>query len=589
MVPILMFILVAIGAVAGLQAPAQPKTGVIEGHVMREGTTKPIEGALVTLLVPGGPSSLSPETLERQRIAGLAGGQSLEQVQASITSLLRNEGALAREPAFVLTDAAGKFTFKDVPAGRYSVRAEREGYVSTEINESYQTGAVKNISVAEEKTASCDLFLLPSGIISGQVRDPIGQPAVGVTVGVFRLIYSASGRHSFAGGRSVTTDDRGQYRIVNVAPGYLYVGVTPRNPTPGSREESWERTFYPGVIEAESAERISVVIGGENSGINIDLKPRGQTYKISGRATNNAAVPDPTTGVIDRTVNTFYLAARNPGYLDPAPNFGNLIPVNARPNGEFEIRGVRRGSYELSAYTIDPTNRRPLLSHVPVDVKDEDITALSLAISPGMTLSGEVQVRGGSSDAVRFSALQLSLQNELSLPIPTIAFPVEASGRFSVERIPESRYRLQVSGLPPNAYVVDVLQGGLSVFDSGFNVDARSGPMQVILSPEGQTVAGIVATSAGEVVSGATVVLVPPVGIRQNVSRFKTATSDESGRFTIRGVAPGQYTAYAWVSIYAYSWLDAKRLEKSASYGRTVTILPGGAVDLQLRAIPAGN
>ena len=387
----------------------------------------------------------------------------------------------------------------------------------------------------------------------------------------------------------MTTDDRGQYRIVNVAPGYLYVGVTPRSSTPGSQEESWERTFYPGVIEAENAERISVIIGGENSGINIDLKPRGQTYKISGRAINNAAVPDPTTGVLDRTVNNFYLAARNPGYLDPAPNFGNLIPVNSRPNGEFEIRGVRPGSYELSAYTIDPTNRRSLISHVPVDVKDEDISALSLAISPGVTLTGEVQVRGGPSDAVRLSSLQLSLQNELSLPIPTIAFPVEASGRFSAERIAESRYRLQVLGLPPNAYVVDVLQGGLSVFDSGFVVDSRSGTMQVILSPEGQTVTGIVATSAGEGVSGATVVLVPPMGVRQNVARFKTGTSDESGRFTIRGVAPGQYTAYAWASIYAYSWLDAKRLEKSVNSGRAVTISPGGAVDLQLRAISAGN
>jgi hypothetical protein len=136
---------------------------------------------------------------------------------------------------------------------------------------------------------------------------------------------------------------------------------------------------------------------------------------------------------------------------------------------------------------------------------------------------------------------------------------------------------------------VDILQGGLSVFDSGFVVDSRSGTMQVILSPEGQTVTGIVATSAGEGVSGATVVLVPPVGVRQNVARFKTGTSDESGRFTIRGVAPGQYTAYAWASIYAYSWLDAKRLEKSVNSGRAVTISPGGAVDLQLRAIPAGN
>jgi hypothetical protein len=584
----LMFLYAAMAIVLSPQTPTPIKTGTVEGRVMREGTNEPISGALVTLVAPGAPSAVSAETLERQRITSLVAGQSLEQVQAGMTSLLRAEGALSSEPAFVLTDAAGRFTFKDVPAGRYTLRAEREAFVSSEINETYQTGAVKNLAVEEGRTSSNEMFLVPSGIISGQVRDPLGQPAPGVTVGVFRLIYSSNGRKSFAAGRSVTTDDRGQYRIAYVAPGYLYVGVTPRT-APGSPEESWERPFYPGVVEPETAERIHVVIGGENSGINITLKPRGQTYKIRGRAINNLAVPNPTTGIIDRSVNMFFLSPVTRGLLAFPANYGNSIPVSSRPNGEFEIAGVRPGIYELSAYVVDST-RHTLLAHVPVEVRNEDVSGLSLAITAGAAFTGEVQIRGGAANAVPLQSLRLVLQTESSsLPVANIVVPVDAAGHFSDDRIPETRYRLQVTGLPADAYVADVLQGGLPVYDSGLDLDSRSGPIQVVVSPEGQTVTGTVATADGVPVRGATIVMAPPEASRQNTARFKTGTSDEQGRFVIRGVGPGQYTVYAWESIYPYSWLDEERLKKSANRGSTVSISSGGRTDLQLRAIPVGN
>ena len=82
----------------------------------------------------------------------------MEQVQASIVSLMRDGGA-SNEPAFALTDGSGKFTFKDVPVGRYTIRVERKNFVGPEINEAYTTGVVKNIAVEKDKTTSTEMFL----------------------------------------------------------------------------------------------------------------------------------------------------------------------------------------------------------------------------------------------------------------------------------------------------------------------------------------------------------------------------------------------------------------------------------------------
>jgi hypothetical protein len=46
--------------------------------------------------------------------------------------------------------------------------------------------------------------------------------------------------------------------------------------------------------------------------------------------------------------------------------------------------------------------------------------------------------------------------------------PVDASGTLSAHDIASARYAVQVSGLPENACVADVRQGGISVFNTGF-------------------------------------------------------------------------------------------------------------------------
>jgi hypothetical protein len=110
---------------------------------------------------------------------------------------------------------------------------------------------------------------------------------------------------------SKATDDRGEFRIFWVAPGEYYVGLIA---FPGP-EDPWARTYFPGVTDPTVATALVVKDGAEIAEINFTLQTvsSAPTFKISGRAINPLAVPNPTTGAIDRIVNSFILSPRETG------------------------------------------------------------------------------------------------------------------------------------------------------------------------------------------------------------------------------------------------------------------------------------
>src|SRR5207247_17689 len=84
------------------------------------------------------------------------------------------------------------------------------------------------------------------------------------------------------------------------------------------------------------------------------------TFKISGVVVNSAARPNPTTGAVDRSISSFVLSPRDPGVLDSLNpvQVTNALPTASRTNGEFELRNVRSGSYDLyplAPVVTDPT------------------------------------------------------------------------------------------------------------------------------------------------------------------------------------------------------------------------------------------
>jgi hypothetical protein len=141
--------------------------------------------------------------------------------------------------------------------------------------------------------------------------------------------------------------------------------------------------------------------------------------------------------------------------------------------------------------------------------------------------------------------------------------------------------------LPETAYVADVRQGGTTVFDSGFTLGNQPGTLiEVLVNSNGATIEGSVQTADKKPSANATVVLVPPASHRQNALLYKTVQTDENGRFSLKGVAPGEYTLYAWANVPNTAWMNSDFLAKYQNRGRAVVVSQGNRLEAQLELIP---
>ena len=164
---------------------------------------------------------------------------------------------------------------------------------------------------------------------------------------------------------------------------------------------------------------------------------------------------------------------------------------------------------------------------------------------------------------------------------------MNVSGDFSAPGIPSARYSLQFSGLPENAYVADIRQGAGSVFNAGFVVDRQPAvPLEIVVNANGGRVDGNVQTSDRKPAPGTTVVLIPPPGDRQNPMKYKSVEADDKGHFSLKGVAPGEYTLFAWESASPTAWMNADFIAKYQNRGRRVLLSQGTLTNVELDQIP---
>ena len=141
--------------------------------------------------------------------------------------------------------------------------------------------------------------------------------------------------------------------------------------------------------------------------------------------------------------------------------------------------------------------------------------------------------------------------------------------------------------MPPDAYVADVRSGNVSVYDSGFEVGSVSpAPIQVVVNSGAGAIQGVVRNGAGKPVAFASVTLAPEQNRRQNHALYADATSDSDGKFTIRGIAPGDYKLFAWEQTV---WLGARQnpafIAKHEEFGRPVKVAERATVAAEVNAI----
>lgn len=132
---------------------------------------------------------------------------------------------VTRGVAQALTDSEGRFVFSDVPAGSFTVYADKPGWIHQGIGSKRPGASSTLVTLADgERRTDLVLGLFRYAVISGHVVDEVGEPLVNVDVRAFLERYVAGHRRLIFTQR-VHGDDRGIYKFWNLVPGEYLIAV----------------------------------------------------------------------------------------------------------------------------------------------------------------------------------------------------------------------------------------------------------------------------------------------------------------------------------------------------------------------------
>src|SRR5262249_49110177 len=140
------------------------------------------------------------------------------------------------------TDRKGMAVFENLGSNRYTIRAQRDGYVPLAASASVQISPPQSIQ-------EISLSLSLGATISGRVRSSVGATVPNARVATVVLGYT-NGRRTLQQGPSTQTDAQGEYRLSGLGPGDYYIRMEQTFPRIGA--------YYPSVTDLEKATPISI-------------------------------------------------------------------------------------------------------------------------------------------------------------------------------------------------------------------------------------------------------------------------------------------------------------------------------------------
>ena len=275
-----------------------------------------------------------------------------------------------------------------------------------------------------------------------------------------------------------------------------------------------------------------------------------------------------------------------------------------RKDGSFEIRDVSPGSYTVVATVSGAAV--PMMARQPLQVASDNVEGLRLTPQPGGTIRGYIRIEGKGRAGLDGSGLDprqlfLSLRStdgddalldgiSLGDGFSTLAH-VNADGSVEWKDVPPGRYFVQLAGdaVSPDWFLKSAVAGGQDISANGISVNGGSVTLDLVASANGAVVDGIVADAKGEPVANAVVVAVPEPRFRQRTDRFHKTMTDQSGRFGLHGMAPGDYTLYAWESVDAEACYNPEFLRSYEGQGSALHAGEGERKSVQLPVIPSAE
>jgi hypothetical protein len=179
----------------------------------------------------------------------------------------------------------------------------------------------------------------------------------------------------------------------------------------------------------------------------------------------------------------------------------------------------------------------------------------------------------------------IALRDGIAL-LPNGAAPPLTSlpdGTFQVFGTMAGDFRLRITGLPGDAYVQTASFGATDALRDPLRLPAVGADVvEIVVSPRGGRIDGEVTNDARQPAASVQAVLVP--ADRTRLDLFRSATTDERGRFTLRGVAPGEYGLFAWTATEPFAYFDPAVLKRFDAGSIPVRVTPSSTSTVTLVA-----
>jgi bla regulator protein BlaR1 len=478
----------------------------------------------------------------------------------------------------VRSDSDGRFVIPGIEAGTYRITTNKEGYTDAqpEVRKNptrNNRGGVWYTVNSGQQLKDIVIRLNPGSVVTGRVVDANGDPVEEASVSLVRKAFNNKGELYNASFGDRDSNDRGEYRIFDVEPGEYFVRLDsgPLANEPG--------IYYPGTQDFSRARSITVLPGKETRLDTLVMQsgtPAAKRVPIHVRVINE-------TGEAPGGVWFTHWGLKG--------TYGLSITSSAKRFGgpdKWELDGgLPPGPHDISLGWTTPMGRA--FGQKTIQVGTEEMT-VDLPIRMGVRVNLRAVVESPNGATQPLAGLRVSFTgNPPSINFNPSSTPRTVTGEdglLSLPNVPEIPYAVSfygLSGLPPDLYLIRARQGNRDLLRELAEVAGET-LIEVTVGSGGGTIEGVATDAAGKKISGAQVAVVPESSLRDMPHLYKTVSTDQQGRFALRGIAPGTYKIFALSEDYGdLPYLNDDFMKGIEDKGREIKISRGQKLAAEVR------
>lgn len=467
-----------------------------------------------------------------------------------------NTAVRDREITHVTTPRDGAFRF-EVPKGpSYLLYAEgsgisRQGYGTRDVGDGY---AVAIVTAAALTYDQVEFAIHRPAVLTGRITDPFGEPVERALVQLLRV--TSLGRQQSIPSRWAYTDDRGIYRLANLAPGSYGISVAG---TPWYAKDdpsvTFQPVYYPNTRDARSAETIKL--------------SSGETAPADFRLTEARGVPLTVRSTQSVENESVRIEAEGPFRVYQTLGFADYSGRSTFPPGRY--RATLTGTI----------NGQPVFAQQNVELSGAEGREVQLTPGPWPSVSGRATCDGHGFPADE--------------PVSVVLSSTDANGSWTRRAGPDGTF--VITGVKPGHYFLSLLLARTCTL-SRVLLNGRPLPDRIIDVPlaglDGVTVAGQSGAAKvhglvkrGDVPAAGVYVLLAPVAVDADTVDYSSFKTDSDGSFQFRIVRPGEYYLYA-VDQSNFSFADRAVIAPYLQHAEKIVVAPSSDLEknIEVAALP---